>query len=497
LLNTIDRTIAPSWILPNTGIASNASTAQFSAAQPVLEATGAGYQEKSLRTFALDNTGMNLFLQTEGNISKSGNPFNVIDTSMAGGGDPTTWSWQLATLSAYYMVSDSTKTFIDFGGGDNPNTPWVKTSGPPIVYNHFSSAANFNVGTPNGPLHPATIASAPLGATESSSIVTITTSVAHGFGVGDVVSISGVGAVGYNGIFTIISVPSSTTFTYKDGVTGLPGSGGGTASSLATAYNHTDSGSTYVSEVYQRQFTVGSKTVIVFFQPLSQNQASGLDGSPGGDANTISLGGSYQILNSDGSLSSPVTSITISNQQGMILISSSGGSIPLLKAAARTYPAGLAPTRGGAGAGPSPLGGRTLVERKDPSQVPTTLTALALEELFAQSYGPQFSGVLATGKNAWGEVPPWNGLEAFPFSPVVFSPRALKALFSTLRSSGEETEALPAVATHRSRGVPAWDLDLSLWSASLFWSDGSRVANDGIDGTSTLTLVRSSDGRGG
>ena len=64
---------------------------------------------------------------------------------------------------------------------------------------------------------------------EASSTVTITTSAAHGFIVGQTVTILGVGVSGYNGVFTIATVPSSTTFTYTDSHTGLAGSSGGTA----------------------------------------------------------------------------------------------------------------------------------------------------------------------------------------------------------------------------------------------------------------------------
>ncbi len=75
----------------------------------------------------------------------------------------------------------------------------------------------------------ATIAAAPNGATESGSTVTITTTTAHTFQPGQVVQIAGVPVSGYDGIFTIVSVPTPTTFTYTDATTGLAASGGGTA----------------------------------------------------------------------------------------------------------------------------------------------------------------------------------------------------------------------------------------------------------------------------
>jgi hypothetical protein len=59
--------------------------------------------------------------------------------------------------------------------------------------------------------------------------VTITTTQAHGLSVGERVDITGVGVAGYNGTFTVASVPSPTTFTYTASQTGLAASGGGTA----------------------------------------------------------------------------------------------------------------------------------------------------------------------------------------------------------------------------------------------------------------------------
>ncbi len=48
----------------------------------------------------------------------------------------------------------------------------------------------------------------------ASGIVTVTTGVAHGYAVGNTVTIAGVTPAGYNGTYVILSVPSTTTFTY-------------------------------------------------------------------------------------------------------------------------------------------------------------------------------------------------------------------------------------------------------------------------------------------
>jgi hypothetical protein len=45
---------------------------------------------------------------------------------------------------------------------------------------------------------------------------TITTALAHGLSEGDVVEIIGLGGTGYNGVFVVIDVPTTTTFTYNN-----------------------------------------------------------------------------------------------------------------------------------------------------------------------------------------------------------------------------------------------------------------------------------------
>ena len=77
-------------------------------------------------------------------------------------------------------------------------------------------------------------ATTPTGATESGSTVTIKTTAAHGLAVNQTVLIAGVGVAGYNGIYTVTSVPNATTFTYSNLTTGLAASGGGTASVVPT-----------------------------------------------------------------------------------------------------------------------------------------------------------------------------------------------------------------------------------------------------------------------
>jgi len=56
----------------------------------------------------------------------------------------------------------------------------------------------------------------------ASNTVTITTSVAHGFSIGDSVTVAATSTTGVNGTFTVDTVPTTTTFTYPQSGTNIP-----------------------------------------------------------------------------------------------------------------------------------------------------------------------------------------------------------------------------------------------------------------------------------
>src|SRR6266481_2205509 len=91
-----------------------------------------------------------------------------------------------------------------------------------------------------------TIVASPTGATENGFLVTINTTAAHGLSAGQSVTIAGVGVAGYNGTFPVVSAPTATQFTYIAGASGLAASGGGTAAS-ATATIQTTSAHGFVT----------------------------------------------------------------------------------------------------------------------------------------------------------------------------------------------------------------------------------------------------------
>jgi len=119
--------------------------------------------------------------------------------------------------------ADGTFNYLD---GTGANTTDMENEGGPIV--HGISNATF--GTLPG-CDQMTIAASPTGATESGTTVTITTTTSHGFKAGQIAQVSGVGVSAYNGTFTIVKVPSTTTFTYTT-TSGLKASGGGVAQNL-------------------------------------------------------------------------------------------------------------------------------------------------------------------------------------------------------------------------------------------------------------------------
>jgi CxxC motif-containing protein (DUF1111 family) len=117
--------------------------------------------------------------------------------------------------------SDDTFNYLD-GTGTFP-----ENEGGPIL--HGQTVAQFDTiaGCSN-----MTIAAAPTGATESGTTVTLTTTMNHGFLAGQTSYVTGVPVSGYDGTFTILSVPTKTTLTYTAGSSGLAGSGGGTVNNM-------------------------------------------------------------------------------------------------------------------------------------------------------------------------------------------------------------------------------------------------------------------------
>lgn len=136
---------------------------------------------------------------------------------------------------------DGTFNYLD-GSGTFP-----ENEGGPV--NHGVSNGGFN--TLPG-CNPNTVAKSPTGLIETGNTVTLTTLTAHGYKTGQQLQIGGaVGNSGYKGIYTIDSVPTTTTLTFTSTTTGLPASGGGSTKNLPTEVVPADA--TVVSNVRSPQ----------------------------------------------------------------------------------------------------------------------------------------------------------------------------------------------------------------------------------------------------
>jgi len=58
------------------------------------------------------------------------------------------------------------------------------------------------------------VTTADSGVSRASNVVTLTTTAAHGLAIGQEIYVSGVDAAGFDGVFVILTVPSTTTLTY-------------------------------------------------------------------------------------------------------------------------------------------------------------------------------------------------------------------------------------------------------------------------------------------
>ncbi len=83
---------------------------------------------------------------------------------------------------------------------------------------------------------------------ESGNTVTVTMSSANpsGLTVGKGVAIKSVSVAGYNGNFTVASIPSGTTFTYTDSTSGLAAGSSGSAAALTTQCGLVDHGAALI-----------------------------------------------------------------------------------------------------------------------------------------------------------------------------------------------------------------------------------------------------------
>ena len=150
------------------------------------------------------------------------------------------------------------------------------------------------------------------GAMEVGNTVTISTGAAgptHTLQVGDVVTIAGVAEAGYNGTFTVTSVPTSRAFTYTNPVSGLPRSGGGTITLAApgltevgntvtvrtAAANNRQVGDVVVVTGAGNAGYNGTWTVASVISPRAFTYANPTAGLPSSGGGTVTYSSPFQV----------------------------------------------------------------------------------------------------------------------------------------------------------------------------------------------------------
>lgn len=144
------------------------------------------------------------------------NPRWPVTTITALTGDGTTATATVASNSGYIVGMPIRITGVNDAGF---NGEYVITALNGT--NQFRFANSTVAATTTAQRYANTVpVSAIAASTPSAGFVQATTTVAHGFVVGQQVTISGVLTEGYNGIYTVATIPSSTTFTFLNATTG-------------------------------------------------------------------------------------------------------------------------------------------------------------------------------------------------------------------------------------------------------------------------------------
>ncbi|HXA83822.1 MAG TPA: MBG domain-containing protein, partial [Candidatus Dormibacteraeota bacterium] len=164
------------------------------------------------------------------------------------------------------------------GGGSANNAACLVTTGPGIC-----GLASFAP-------HPVIVAGT--GANRSSNVVTITTTVPHQIFVGQSATISGVTNTTFNGTFTVVSVPTPTTFTYKQTAANAI-SGGGSVTVPATAAQLLTFPALASGETRSALLTATTKGTLVNGTIISNtatiSNKSTLDPNPGDNSSTATV----------------------------------------------------------------------------------------------------------------------------------------------------------------------------------------------------------------
>ncbi|HLX60816.1 MAG TPA: autotransporter-associated beta strand repeat-containing protein, partial [Planctomycetota bacterium] len=182
--------------------------------------------------FTGNAAGLNLRLRGTGTGTISGNISDGASTNMQVLKDAGAGTWTLTGTNTYGGVTTAGAGTLAFSVSSNLGSAGVANS---IAIPAGGTLQYLGTAT-------STIAtSAVPGASEATNTVTITTTAAHNLVVGQAITIAGVGVAGYNGPFTVATVPSATTFTYNNpNFANLANSGSGTVTATSTPVSTVD-----------------------------------------------------------------------------------------------------------------------------------------------------------------------------------------------------------------------------------------------------------------
>ena len=108
----------------------------------------------------------------------------------------------------------------------------------------------------------------------TTTTVTATSSAAHNLQVGEYVTVSGASNGALNGTFVVVTVPSTTTFTYTTSSSGTITNNSGSAVHIQTVFNHYQEGAVNYTYVANELFTDIETTLSIDVAPVSPIAAS-------------------------------------------------------------------------------------------------------------------------------------------------------------------------------------------------------------------------------
>ncbi len=186
---------------------------------------------------------------------------------------------RVTPLQAVVGTTESLQFIATVSGSSNNAVSWAVNdiAGGNSTVGTITASGLFTAPATPPTTSSATIASngavrSSTGAVRTSNVVLITTTTAHGFAIGQSVTIAGVADASFNGTFTIASLPSTLSFTYAQ--TGVnASSNGGTATSGSSTATITTGSIVTITTTAAHGFAAGGSVTIASVSDSSFNGA--------------------------------------------------------------------------------------------------------------------------------------------------------------------------------------------------------------------------------